>query len=392
MKNRKYGKYFLTEPDTIARVLADRGMAIFKWATGYLTQPSELIKDSIRLFNQSVELARRLDDLETFWPTVCFYFMCVSSPQHIRERRLLAEELAGRPRTGVTTRTLGAGLSFTAFTLLESGKRQLAEELVKELWEISEHSGQTHLWFMAMSARGMFATLDGRLEEADEIGQRIRSRGEELDFTGYAAVSEFNASTDARLLLGKTNELAQLEERLGFSLSTFGGGLFLAIFKPRAEVIEYLEKNVVARPGIGIPDDETPAYLDVYNLNAAVLVGHRPSAQLLLQRLIDVELYTAGMMSLQFPARHLGAAAALLEKPDEARKYYQKALKLAAEIRYRPEIALTRLQLAELLLEHYSKEKKEALEHLDFAIKEFREMKMQPSLERALRHKDILKA
>jgi hypothetical protein len=28
----------------------------------------------------------------------------------------------------------------------------------------------------------------------------------------------------------------------------------------------------------------------------------------------------------------------------------------------------------------------------DFAIKEFREMKMQPSLERALRHKDILKA
>jgi serine/threonine protein kinase len=31
-------------------------------------------------------------------------------------------------------------------------------------------------------------------------------------------------------------------------------------------------------------------------------------------------------------------------------------------------------------------------EHLDFAIKEFREMKMQPSLERALRHKDILKA
>jgi hypothetical protein len=35
---------------------------------------------------------------------------------------------------------------------------------------------------------------------------------------------------------------------------------------------------------------------------------------------------------------------------------------------------------------------KEALEHLDFAIKEFREVKMQPSLERALRHKNILKS
>ncbi len=57
-----------------------------------------------------------------------------------------------------------------------------------------------------------------------------------------------------------------------------------------------------------------------------------------------------------------------------------------------PWLALSRLQLAELLLEHYPSERKEALEHLDFAIKEFREMKMQPSLERALRHKDILKA
>jgi hypothetical protein len=61
-------------------------------------------------------------------------------------------------------------------------------------------------------------------------------------------------------------------------------------------------------------------------------------------------------------------------------------------MRFRPELALTRLQFAELLLEHYPEEKKEAQEHLDFAIKEFREMKMQPSLERALRHKDILKA
>ena len=61
-------------------------------------------------------------------------------------------------------------------------------------------------------------------------------------------------------------------------------------------------------------------------------------------------------------------------------------------MRFRPELALSRLQLTELLLEHYPEEKKEALEHLDFAIKEFREMKMPPSLERALRHKDILKA
>jgi uncharacterized protein (DUF924 family) len=77
---------------------------------------------------------------------------------------------------------------------------------------------------------------------------------------------------------------------------------------------------------------------------------------------------------------------------DEARKYYQEASKACMEMRFRPELALTRLQLAELLLEHYPKERAEALKHLDFAIKEFQDMKMQPSLERALRHKEILKA
>jgi len=37
-------------------------------------------------------------------------------------------------------------------------------------------------------------------------------------------------------------------------------------------------------------------------------------------------------------------------------------------------------------------ERAAAIDHLDFAITEFREMKMQPSLERALWHKDLLKA
>ncbi len=89
---------------------------------------------------------------------------------------------------------------------------------------------------------------------------------------------------------------------------------------------------------------------------------------------------------------HLGAAAALLGRSDEARKRYQEAIKVCTEMPFRPELALTRLQLAELLLEHYPDEKAEALEHLDFAISEFRDMKVQPSLERALRHKEILGA
>ena len=57
-----------------------------------------------------------------------------------------------------------------------------------------------------------------------------------------------------------------------------------------------------------------------------------------------------------------------------------------------PELALTRLDLAELLLDHYPDERAEAIEHLDFAINEFRDMKMQPSLERGLGRKQVLGA
>ena len=128
------------------------------------------------------------------------------------------------------------------------------------------------------------------------------------------------------------------------------------------------------------------------NLEASVLVGHRRAAELLLNRFSESGLCTSGTQYITCIPRHLGGACALLERYDEARKYYQEAIKVCTEMRFRPELALTRLQMAELLLEHYPDEKKEALEHLEFAIKEFTEMKMQPSLERALRQKKILKA
>ena len=80
----------------------------------------------------------------------------------------------------------------------------------------------------------------------------------------------------------------------------------------------------------------------------------------------------------------------MLDRPNEARTYYHEAIRVCTEMRFRPELALTRLQPAELLLEHYPDEKPEAMEHLDFAISEFREMKMQPSLEKALKHRDTI--
>jgi len=99
-------------------------------------------------------------------------------------------------------------------------------------------------------------------------------------------------------------------------------------------------------------------------------------------------------------ALRLGDAAALLGEWAEAKAYYHEALEVCEHVHFRPEIGLTRLALGELLLaeierdsdEEASSAQEQALEHLDFAINQFRQMKMQMALERALRNKGLLKA
>ena len=67
-----------------------------------------------------------------------------------------------------------------------------------------------------------------------------------------------------------------------------------------------------------------------------------------------------------------------------ARAAFDLAVNVYERSRFRPELGLARLDLAELLLEHYPQERAAALEHLDIATVEFRAMDMQPALQRAL--------
>jgi len=228
------------------------------------------------------------------------------------------------------------------------------------------------------------------------IRRRMLAHAQEADITQFAAwwatwmiparVHLGDAGRALESLLRGSRDLPQsiaTEMLILFSLAHLGR---------YAEVKEMLDRLVVARPSIGSVEDETSLSQDIISLEAAVLAGHLQAAELLLRRLGGGKSRTTGLWLTTCTGRHMGGAAALLGRYEEARKYYQKAIKDCTDMEFRPELALTRLQLAELLLEHYPDEKKEALEHLDFAIKEFQDMKMQPSLERALRHKDILKA
>jgi len=141
----------------------------------------------------------------------------------------------------------------------------------------------------------------------------------------------------------------------------------------------------MSRHKAGMSDANAPYWVLMLWLEAAVLAGHYPAVEMVFGWLKDTGYVTNGINYLTSVQRHLGIAAALLGKYDEARKYYQKALEVTTQMRFRPELALTHLQNAELLLEHYPKERAEAMAHLNAAIPELRDMKMKPFLEKAMK-------
>jgi len=388
------------EPETVERAWADAWLAIVK---GSGVRP---IPEWVALLSRALDLARRLGDPDTYWFAAGSFIFGVLSPQHYEERLRLAEELAEQSRAGVSVQILGRALWTMGHMFLEYGQRRRAEETMGEMRALAERSGQAKLIILSMLNDAIMAIWDGRLEEAVAIRRRMLARSEELGILGFASeevgILEFAGMWSAwvlpaRVHLGDAGRALELNLQSSRNLLQSVGTDVIILFclahlGRYAEVAEMLERLVVARPGIGSAEDETGAWEDITSLEAAVLAGHRQAAELLLRRLAGSNIRTSGLWLTTCAGRHLGAAAVLLGRPDEARTHYQEALKAASEMRFRPEVALTRLQLAELLLEHYPKERAEALEHLDFAIAEFRDMKMQPSLERALRHKEILKA
>ena len=140
-------------------------------------------------------------------------------------------------------------------------------------------------------------------------------------------------------------------------------------------------------------EDETTLVELGLLLQAAILVEHRDAVRALSARLASVAHLATGDWVYTCPARHLGDAALLVGDRAAARAYYAQALDTAGKISFRPEVAATRVSLAEVLLHEADvAARSEALEHINIAIPELRGMKMQPALERALALKARLEA
>jgi tetratricopeptide (TPR) repeat protein len=377
-------------PDTIERAWADQALAGTKIATGD-------IAGAWPLFRQSTLLARKLGDASAL--VNCggdYLYYCPPSAKYFEEARQIASEMR-RVWDRADPFSMANGMEMVGSFFLKLGERTQGEAIHREEMESARLAGMPARQYYFPYLRACYHIMDGQLEKAAKCYDDVLRLGAEIGAPLAAGVLATFLGPRLGGYLGWAREgLRRLEEwaraaALSVPVPASIRAYYLACGEEREEAVPVLDEaadHYVAEP----ERTRHPFPTLVLLLETAVLGEHKRAAEILSNLLVGAVYKTTGLHNPTCVARHLGGAAALLGRHEEARKHYQEATKVCNGMKFRPELALSRLQLAELLLEHYPKERAEAMGHLDLAISEFRDMKMQPWLERALRHKEILKA
>ena len=307
--------------------------------------------------------------------------------QFVQEMTDLLAEQPSSPEAG----------SIFGWTYMAFGRRREAEEQWRLAAEAAERTGDPYHQRYSLGNDVTATFIDGRLDEAVSAAERLTSLGQEAGAELAGRVGTAILSFRPLVYLGRAHEILaalQVVFDRGRQIQLHGSMnevICLAHMGRRKEAQDALLRTLNEH-AIDADDDHTPGSFLLGLLEAAVLINDAETSELLAPKLAPFSGLTGLVYAETCPARHMGGAAKLLGKPEDARRYYLEAQEAAQKIRFRPEIALTRLELAELLLDHYPDERAEALEHLDFAIGELRDMKMQPALERALSRREILGA
>jgi tetratricopeptide (TPR) repeat protein len=314
-------------------------------------------------------------------------------PRKLRvAREFIKAYMSPRPAsTRLRINATGVSLVYAALTILDWGDREETERMWSVVEEMAERRPEPSLLVHKEMIESLRACLDGRLEEALAATERAAERGSELGAALQGAQMSVGMVRRPAVYLGRLDVFRRAAQRyaalVGSSGSSQPGGP-LANTAPGSPDALATVRQLLAN----VPGEDVPVLFLCNAMETACEANERELVERLLPLLDAASDLATGQYSLACPARLLGDGARLTGKSQQAMDYYVKAIAICQKVRFRPELALSRLGLAEVLLDHYPEEHDAALEHLDFAIAEFREMKMQPALERALGRRGLLKA
>jgi len=370
------------EPGTIERAMADCELGIVEFSS---RDPKRQI-NGVKLLDQSLELSRRLGEQEIYKSIATFWLFYVTAPQHEKKRLSLAEGFFNNIKKPLDINDYRL-MYFVYNVCLEIGNCERYEIIAAQMNDLAEKSGQPNAVIISLFFKAIYANINGTLEEAVNIAQRIIDIGGESEFDLYAHTHYLVSMLRPKIHLGEAKTIIN-EDSVEAAPNISSKAWLMSLLERNIEANELLDEVIQTHIDVPLHEDEMMVYSDILNLETALTTGHKKMAERVLQRFENSGLKTSGIYYTTIIPRHLGAGAAMLGRYDEAKAHYLKAIKIAEEMRFRPELALSRFQLAELLFDHYPDEKEETLEHLNFAIDEFKEMKMQPSLEKAQALKD----
>jgi DNA-binding CsgD family transcriptional regulator len=360
---------------TVERVYADLYQGRWSIGTG---RPSE----GHAHFRRALERARRLGDDAVFAAAAGdgLTFLQAQADVELLERvgRELTQRRFSRARTG----HLATGLASAGRVLLGSGDRKGAEIAWQHLAQLAEERRDPAADAAAEGTRAVLAILDGRLLAARQIMEDVENAAQAMyadtwyDFRGRHTHDLIRVG----LYLGQPSDnLPPWRGNAGLSdatrilkLSALG-----RLDEARAECERFLSQKR--------PWEDRGLQVLVMLLEASIQCRDADLARTLGEQLAPLAGRVHGNYPVVSYGRLLGEAARMVGDVEQARNSYGQALNICELVRFRPEVALLHLDLAELLVEHYPAEHTDIGAHLGHATGDLRSMRMQPGLERAMR-------
>jgi serine/threonine protein kinase/class 3 adenylate cyclase/pimeloyl-ACP methyl ester carboxylesterase len=365
-------------PESRERVMADCFISWTHWT----------LKDQEtcwQLRRHALELARRIGDPDAL-SYAMFSFIVVGGPIDWEEERFqVAQELRDVPRSGLAPVLLSQMLYSLAEIFVNHGDRATADRYWSELDEYVKRvpDPYAHSWQVLCESYRLL--MRGEHEKVVEVSQELAANATALGIELWGQLMGAWSASGALTDLGRYEELLASQWTWGSLPHGDAVIAFQLALMGRTDEAREKVRKVTTERGIGKPDDLIEGATLVVLLQAAVLAADVESTSLLYERLKGMDDWYA--VKIMTSGRALGTAAALLGDPEAARRHLLAGLELAKQIEDRPETAWVRLALAGLLFEHFPDERAEAAEHLNLAVREFRDMKMQPALEDAMRLK-----
>jgi hypothetical protein len=357
--------------DVKGQIRLMRAQAGYLIQSGYFGEGTEALK-------QALALARNLEDANE--ETGVSWLLINTGELDEKAQLQLIDETDRLPTQGVSTLNRVAFLFASAVAVLSHGDRERAEEFSVRLAEAAATSRHVRGLGLSTVLKALLQSFEGTLESnplADGWGNEAILYLRSSRWLGLA----FSYPPPALPSIGVRSFIPQVIEIVSFALN---GDRERAL-----QVYEDLRRRPFEEAHrLGISNYAT--LLDVFILledreaidEVMTALGRRQSTRRFFH--LNPSLTCLPLL--------MALAERLLSRPANARPLFNSAIEFCAEVGNRPELALSHLGLAELLLDHYPSERDAAIEHLDFAIAEFQVMKMQPALERALRHRGLLKA